>query len=117
MNYLGNGYALSRFVLISWSFSGVPIFTLGGSDERVVGCATVASQIAETDGIKDVSPKPVLLMHGTGDRTLRYSCSQRLYEEYESRGERELKLFEGDDYALTKNTREAEERLCNFRQT
>ena len=114
MNYLESGYALTRFVLVGWSFGGAPVFTLGGSDERVVGCATVASQTAETDGIRHLSPKPVLLMHGTGDRTLRYSCSQRLYDEYGSKGERELKLFEGDDHALTKNAREAEEMLCHF---
>ena len=96
------------------SLAGAPVFTLGGSDERVVGCATVASQTAETDGIGKVSPRPVLLMHGTGDRTLRYSCSQRLYDEYGDKGERELKLFEGDDHALTRNSREAEERLCDF---
>ena len=114
MKYLENGYALSRFVLVGWSFGGAPVFTLGGSDERVVGCGTVASQTAETEGIGKVSPRPVLLMHGTGDRTLRYSCSQRLYDEYGDTGERELKLFEGDDHALTRNSREAEERLCDF---
>ena len=114
MTYLENGYALSRFVLVGWSFGGAPVFTLGGSDKRVVGCATVASQTADTDGISKFSPRPVLLMHGTGDRTLRYTCSQRLYDEYGTSGERELKLFEGDDHALTKHSREAEERLCDF---
>lgn len=114
MKYLENGYALTRFVLVGWSFGGAPVFTLGGSDERVVGCATVASQTAETDGIRNISPKPILLLHGRGDRTLRYSCSQRLYDEYGAKGERKLKLFEGDDHALTKNAREAEEILCDF---
>ena len=89
-------------------------FTLGGGDGRVVGCATVASQTTETEGIGKVAPRPVLLMHGTGDRTLRYSCSRRLYDEYGEGGDRELKLFEGDDHALTGNSREAEEQLCDF---
>ena len=114
MRYLENGYGLLRFVLVGWSFGGAPVFTLGGSEERVDGCATVASQTAETDGIRQMPPKPVLLMHGTGDRTLRYSCSQSLYDEYRTQGERELKLFEGDDHALTRNAREAEMRLCEF---
>ncbi|KAL9068084.1 MAG: hypothetical protein Q9161_006437 [Pseudevernia consocians] len=114
MKYLETGYGLSRFVLVGWSFGGAPVYTLGGSDERVVGCATVASQTADTDGIQSVAPRPVLLMHGTGDKTLRYSCSQRLYDEYGTEGERELKLFEGDDHALTRNAREAETKLCEF---
>lgn len=48
MNYLQNGYAVSRFVLVGWSYGGAPVFTAGGQDDRVVGCATVASQTAET---------------------------------------------------------------------
>lgn len=114
MKYLETGYGLSRFVLVGWSFGGAPVFTLGGRDERVVGCATVASQTAETDGIRNAAPKPVLLMHGTGDKTLSYSFSQRLYDEYGTKGERELKLFDGDNHALTRNASEAETRLCQF---
>lgn len=114
MKYLETGYGLSRFVLVGWSFGGAPVFTLGGRDERVVGCATVASQTAETDGIRNAAPKPVLLMHGTGDKPLSYSFSQRLYDEYGTKGERELKLFDGDNHALTRNASEAETRLCQF---
>ena len=51
MKYLETGYGLSRFVLVDWSFGGAPVYTLGGCDETVVGCATIASQAAETDGI------------------------------------------------------------------
>ncbi|RYO99702.1 hypothetical protein DL763_001310 [Monosporascus cannonballus] len=64
MAYLSDMYGLDRFV---------------GRDERVVGCATVTSQTAETEGIRRLAPRPVLLLHGTGDRTLNPSCSERLY--------------------------------------
>ncbi|KAI4172406.1 MAG: hypothetical protein LQ346_008604, partial [Caloplaca aetnensis] len=50
MNYLENTHSVTRFVLVGWSFGGAPVFTVGGSDPRVVGCATVASQTAETEG-------------------------------------------------------------------
>lgn len=117
MNYLQNGYAVPRFVLVGWSYGGAPVFTVGGQDDRVVGCATIASQTAETDGISDVARRgvPVLLLHGTGDRTLSSSCSQILYESYGSRGgSRELKLFGDDDHALTRNSLQAEQLLCDF---
>lgn len=117
MNYLQNGYAVSRFVLVGWSYGGVPVFTVGGQDDRVVGSATIASQTAETEGFRDVARKgvPVLLLHGTGDRTLSPSCSQSLYERYGSRGgSREIELFEGDDHALTENALHAEQLLCRF---
>ncbi|KAI4150699.1 MAG: hypothetical protein L6R39_002187 [Caloplaca ligustica] len=116
MSYLQDKYHISRFVLIGWSFGGAPVFTVGGSDPRVVGCATVASQTAETEGIERLAPRPVLLLHGLNDRTLDPYCSRSLYERYGSRkgGQRELKLFKGDDHALTRNAAEAEERLCRF---
>lgn len=114
MQYLENGYAVSRFVLVGWSFGGAPVFTVGGNDRRVVGCATVASQTADTDGITSLAPTPVLLLHGTADRTLSPSCSQRLYKEYGTKGERMIRLFENDDHALTRNSPQAEELLCEF---
>ena len=119
MKYLQDDYAVSRFVLVGWSFGGAPVFTLGGQDDRVVGCATVASQTAETDGIREVGRKgiPTLLLHGTGDRTLSPRCSQNLYDAYGHAvqdGNRTLKLFDGDDHALTKNSLKAEELLCDF---
>jgi hypothetical protein len=54
------------------------------------------------------------LLHGTGDQTLDCHCSRSLYQAYGKDGDRTLKLFEGDDHALTKNSREAEELLCAF---
>ena len=114
MKYLESGYAVSRFVLVGWSFGGAPVFTVGGSDRRVVGCATVASQTANTEGINTLAPTPVLLLHGTGDKTLSPSCSQRLYNDYGSKGERTIRLFDHDDHALTRNSLKAEELLCEF---
>ena len=114
VNLLESEYKLSKFVLVGWSFGGAPVFTVGGMDQRVVGCATVASQTAETEGIRDLAPRPVLLLHGTGDRTLSHSCSERLFKMYGEKGERELKLFEGDDHALTGNSLEAERRIGEF---
>ncbi|KAI4252203.1 MAG: hypothetical protein L6R42_008067 [Xanthoria sp. 1 TBL-2021] len=114
MTYLEREHAISRFVLVGWSFSGAPVFTVAGDDKRVVGCATVASQTAETDGIERLAPRPVLLLHGLRDQTLGSWCSESLYRRYGEEGTRELKLFEGDDHALTRNAREAEEILCRF---
>jgi len=116
MDYLGAQYEISRFVLVGWSFGGAPVFTVGGQDTRVVGCATIASQTAETEGIRAVGRRgvPVLLLHGTGDRTLSPQCSERLYDMYGSKGQRKVHYFEDDDHALTKNSTEAEKMLCEF---
>jgi hypothetical protein len=114
MKWLEDEYAIKKFVLVGWSFGGAPVFTVGGTDKRVVGCATVASQTAETEGIRTLAPRPVLLLHGTGDRTLSQACSERLYQMYGVKGDRSLKLFDGDDHALTKNSGEAERLIGEF---
>lgn len=114
MNYLEQKHSITKFVLVGWSFGGAPVFTVGGMDKRVIGCATVASQSAETDGITQLSPRPVLLLHGTHDRTLNPSCSERLYSMYGGDGVRELKLLYNDDHALTRSSLEAEIMIGEF---
>lgn len=114
MKYLESEYGLTKFILVGWSFGGAPVFTVGGSDDRVVGCATVASQTADTEGIKKLAPTPVMLLHGKDDRTLSYSCSERLYKQYGEKGRREITLFDGDNHALSRNAVEAEVMLCDF---
>ncbi|KAF2649411.1 alpha/beta-hydrolase [Lophiostoma macrostomum CBS 122681] len=114
MQWLEDEYQLRKFVLVGWSFGGAPVFTVGGMDQRVVGCATVASQTAETEGIRQLAPRPLLLLHGTGDRTLSYSCSERLFQMYGAKGDRSLKLFDKDDHALTRNCAEAGNEIGEF---
>ncbi|KAK3324909.1 Alpha/Beta hydrolase protein [Apodospora peruviana] len=122
MQFLQDMYGLDRFVLVGWSFGGAVVFSTLTSDEekRVVGCATVASQTADTEGIRSLAPRPVLLLHGTGDQTLNERCSERLYEMYgESdegggEGERRLVLFDGDNHALSGNAETVEEIICEF---
>ncbi|KXX82525.1 Uncharacterized protein YfhR [Madurella mycetomatis] len=114
MGYLRDMYGLDRFVLVGWSFGGAVVFTAAGEDERVIGCATVASQTVGTEGIRKVAPRPVLLMHGTADHTLSDECSKRLYEMYGGDGNGRLELFDGDNHALSRNAEKAEEMLCEF---
>lgn len=63
MDYLEQNFSINRFVLVGWSFGGAPVFTVGGMDERVVGCATVASQTAETEGIRSVGRREIGRAH------------------------------------------------------
>jgi hypothetical protein len=119
MDFLQRTLGISRFVLVGWSFGGAPVMTVGGQDDRVVGCATIASQSAETEGIERVAAKslPLLLLHGTGDRTLAHKCSERLLERYRRCVKDDmgfLKLFDGDDHALTQSSGKAEAMLCAF---
>ncbi|KAI8957354.1 hypothetical protein F5Y11DRAFT_352656 [Daldinia sp. FL1419] len=106
--------ASSDEALTGYSFRGAPVSTIGGNDERVIGCVTVASKTAETDGIRRLAPRPVLLLHGTGDTTLSHSGSKRLYAMYGNQGNRRIKLFDGDNHALSGNAHTAEDTLLDF---
>lgn len=118
MAFLRDMYGIERFILVGWSFGGAPVFTVSGADDEygrsVIACATVASQTAETKGIRRLAPRPLLLLHGTADRTLSPRCSQQLYDAYGEDGDRKIHLFEGDNHALMQNPLEAEEMLCEF---
>ncbi|OJJ46091.1 hypothetical protein ASPZODRAFT_133076 [Penicilliopsis zonata CBS 506.65] len=113
--YLSRHFSSSRFVLVGWSFGGAPCFTVASREpQRVRGVATIASQTAGTVGITKLAPRPVLLLHGTGDRVLSYLCAKSLYHEYGTEGQREMELYEGDDHGLTMNAPEAEQRIFKF---
>lgn len=114
-NYLSQHYNSSRFVVVGWSFGGSPCFTVAAQEpDRVRGIATVASQTANTDGVSKMRPRPLLLLHGTGDNVLSPTCSESLYQSYGGDGQRELKLFEGDDHGLTQNAPEVEKLIFDF---
>lgn len=115
MTYLESRFAISRFVLVGWSFGGSLVSIVGGSDKRVVGCAMIASQLAETmTGVGSMAPRPLLLVHGTGDRIMRSSGSEELWEEYGEGGERRLVLLEGDDHGLSGSVGEVGEMIWGF---
>lgn len=118
LDYMHGRFGSTSFVVIGWSFGGAPCFTAADKDERIVGVATVASQTTETFGITRLAPRPVLLMHGTGDNILSHMCAKRLYEMYgDDLGEKTLKLFDGDDHGLTQNANEVERMLFEFVQS
>ncbi|KAL4978171.1 Alpha/Beta hydrolase protein [Aspergillus desertorum] len=117
MDHLHDHHGSSRFVVVGWSFGGAPCFTIAAQEpERVVGVATIASQTAETSGVRKLSPRPLLLLHGSGDTCLSQRCSESLYQQYgdDPSGSREIKIFKGDNHGLSRNAPEAERLLMVF---
>lgn len=116
MEFMNNRLSTTEYVVIGWSFGSAPAFTAAARDERIRGVACVAPQTAETSGVTKLAPRPMLLLHGTGDRVLHPRCSKQLFESYgdSPEGDRSLKLYEGDDHGLTHNAMAAEEALFHF---
>lgn len=115
LDWLGDHFSANRAVVVGWSFGGSPCFTLAARERtRVAGVATIASQTARTEGVRMLSPRPVLLLHGEEDRVLAPSCSKALFNMYGGEGDREMKLFPGDDHGLTRHAVQVEKKLFGF---
>jgi pimeloyl-ACP methyl ester carboxylesterase len=114
-DYLRDHFGATRLVIVGWSFGGSPCFTVAAREpSRVAGVATIASQTAKTDGVRVLSPRPMLLLHGEDDMVLAPSCSKSLFNSYGSDGDREMKLFPGDDHGLTRHAAQVEGKLFGF---
>ncbi len=56
------------------------MITAGAVSSEVIGVAALSSQTAGTGQVGDISPRPLLLMHGTADEVLPDACSRDLYQ-------------------------------------
>ncbi len=95
--YLGSR-GRSRVVLVGHSFGGAVVITAGAVSPEVIGVAALSSQTAGTGQVGNISPRPLLLMHGTDDEILPDACSRDLYQRA---GEpRRLLLYENCRHGL-----------------
>jgi pimeloyl-ACP methyl ester carboxylesterase len=93
----GTGY--ERAAIIGHSFGGAVAINAGTLSPVVSTVIAISSQLAGAHVIADLSPKPLLLIHGTADTVLPDQCSRMLYKRA---GEpKTLKLFDGADHRLS----------------
>ncbi len=69
-----------RIILVGHSFGGAVVINAGIASSAVVAVAALSSQMSGADDIAEISPRPVLLIHGTADEVLSDICSRELYE-------------------------------------
>ncbi|HEY7182160.1 MAG TPA: alpha/beta hydrolase [Blastocatellia bacterium] len=98
-----------RVALLGWSFGGAVVITAGVASDLVVGVATIACQNFGAEIASDLSPKSLLIMHGTDDAQTPDQCSRDLYNR--ARQPKELVLYSGGDHDLTRHTGLALDRL------
>ncbi len=89
---------IDRIVLVGHSFGGAVVITTGIISDRVIAVAAMSSQVSGAESVASLSPKPLLLIHGTDDEILPDSCSRYLYQE--ARGPKELILYENCRHGL-----------------
>lgn len=103
---------IDRIVLLGWSFGGAVVISAGAASDLALGVATVASQTYGAETVGELSPKSLLLIHGTADHVLPDSCSRDLYAR--AREPKQLVLYEGDDHGVTRHAGEMIETLLEW---
>jgi len=99
IDYLDKKEKICKIGLIGWSFGGAVVISAAALDPRVRTVVTVASQTFGTRHVDRIAPRPILLIHGTGDKTLDFHCSTDIEERA---GEpKKLVLFEGADHGIS----------------
>lgn len=91
-----------RVALLGWSFGGAVVITAGVASDIVVGVATIACQNFGAEMASDLSPKSLLIMHGTDDAQMPDQCSRDMYAR--AREPKEIVLYSGGDHDLTGHT-------------
>lgn len=89
---------VTRLALVGHSFGGAVVIAAGASSAAVVGVAALSSQTYGAGAVGELSPRALLLLHGTADEVLPDACSRWLYEQ--AREPRELHLYPGCRHGL-----------------
>jgi alpha/beta superfamily hydrolase len=74
------GIGAERIALVGHSFGGAVVISAGVVSDAVTAVAALSSQTYGATGAAQLSPKPLLLVHGELDAHLAASCSQLIYD-------------------------------------
>jgi len=101
-----------RITLIGHSFGGSVVINAAVASPAVVAVAALSSQMLGADDIGQLSPRPVLLIHGESDEVRSDIGSRQLYE---LAGEpKELILYPGCGHALDECREEIDRDLLRW---
>jgi uncharacterized protein len=100
---------VGRIGLVGHSFGGAVVLTAAALSPEVSAVVTLSTQTAGTGLAPQVSPRPLLLVHGELDRRLPPDCSRYVYSRA---GEpKELVILPGAKHSLRQRRQELRELL------
>jgi alpha-beta hydrolase superfamily lysophospholipase len=101
-----------RATLVGHGFGGAVVINAGVASPAVVAVAALSSQMMGADDIVELSPRPVLLMHGASDAVLSDIGSRELFEM--AAEPKELNLYPGCGHELEECRVQVEQDLVEW---
>ncbi len=92
----GTGH--EKIALVGHSFGGAVVIAAAPFSPQVVAVASLSSQTYGAQNAAEVSPKPLLLLHGANDMRLSFTCSETIYQWAQE--PKEIRLFPGAGHGL-----------------
>ena len=85
-------------LLVGHSFGAAVVIKAGELSDAVAGVAALSPQLYGTRSVQRLTPKPLLLVHGTADNVLDCAASRDIYDRAEE--PKRLVLYEGAGHGL-----------------
>lgn len=98
VQYLVQQLGHEGVALVGHSFGGAVVISAGALSDEVTAVVAMSSQTYGTNLAPKVSPRPLLLVHGTADEILSDICSRDIYAR--AKEPKELQLFAGCRHGL-----------------
>ncbi|MCC3152740.1 dienelactone hydrolase family protein [Hymenobacter sp. BT770] len=96
--YLALKCGYQSIALVGHSFGGAVVIAAGALTQTVTAVVAMSSQTYGTDLVPRLSPRPLLLVHGSADEILPDVCSRNIYER--AKEPKELHLYPGCRHGL-----------------
>jgi len=89
---------IDNIALVGHSFGGAVVIMAGTMSPQVRAVVGLSSQTYGAHRVSELSPRPLLLIHGKRDRNLPVRCSQHIYEW--AKEPKELVIYKGNGHFL-----------------
>ena len=106
------GQHFEPVVLVGHSFGGAVVIAGGAVSSHVKGVVCLSSQTYGSDAVGQLTPKPLLLVHGKSDTRLPFSCSQQIYDR--ALEPKQLVLYDGAEHRLEECRDDLEQLLSDW---
>ena len=110
--YLAQQCGYRHVALVGHSFGGAVVIAAGALSPTVTAVVAMSSQTYGTDLAPRVSPRPLLLVHGTADEILPDACSRNIFERAQQ--PKELRLYPGCRHGLDECRDQVDEDVVNW---